>query len=344
MSKTAGKMFRNLPANNCLLPTSILFLFSFFICTSLAWSQPLQMIIKTNAYYLASTGNDKNKGTIISLWKTIKKINEVHLLPGDKVLFKGGDSFKGTLLLDSGSHCLANMPVVISTYGHRKAVINGGNATAIQIKNTTFVTIQNLKLLGAGRKNGNTGNGIFIGNSSNILVDDLDISGFRDAGISVYESAFINLTRVLAQDNGFAGIAVSGAYQLKESCSNIYIGYCNAINNPGSPVVLDNHSGNGIIAGNCSKVMIEYCTATNNGWDMPRIGNGPVGIWCYEADSVIIQHCISYRNKTSIGGGDGGGFDLDSGVTNSVIQYCLLQKPGQWIWYISICRCQCLAQ
>jgi hypothetical protein len=56
---------------------------------------------------------------------------------------------------------------------------------------------------------------------------------------------------------------------------------------------------------------------------MPRVGNGPVGIWCYEADSVIIQHCISYKNKTAKGAADGGGFDLDGGVTNSVIQYCL---------------------
>jgi len=79
-------MFRNLPAFSYLLLTCILF-FSFFICTSFAWSQPLRMIIKTKTYYLASTGNDKNKGTINSPWKTIKKINEVHLLHGDKVLF-----------------------------------------------------------------------------------------------------------------------------------------------------------------------------------------------------------------------------------------------------------------
>jgi hypothetical protein len=30
-----------------------------------------------------------------------------------------------------------------------------------------------------------------------------------------------------------------------------------------------------------------------------RIGNGPVGIWACETDSVVIQHCISYRNKTA---------------------------------------------
>jgi len=42
-----------------------------------------------------------------------------------------------------------------------------------------------------------------------------------------------------------------------------------------------------------------------------------------ESDHVTIQYCISYRNKTSRNAKDGGGFDLDGGVTNSVIQYCL---------------------
>jgi hypothetical protein len=70
-------------------------------------------------------------------------------------------------------------------------------------------------------------------------------------------------------------------------------------------------------------VIIDHCSATNNGWDMPREGNGPVGIWTWESNHITIQYCISYRNKTSKGGKDGGGFDLDGGVTNSLIQYCL---------------------
>ena len=69
-----------------------------------------------------------------------------------------------------------------------------------------------------------------------------------------------------------------------------------------------------------AQVLIEYCTATNNGWDMPRTGNGPVGIWAYESDSVLIQRCIAYRNKTQKGAADGGGFDFDGGMTNSIIR------------------------
>lgn len=95
--------------------------------------------------------------------------------------------------------------------------------------------------------------------------------------------------------------------------------------------------------------MIDHCTATNNGWDMPRVGNGPVGIWAYESNYVTIQYCISYRNKTSKGGKDGGGFDFDGGITNSVMQYCLsyenegagyglFQYAGASLWHNNIVR------
>jgi hypothetical protein len=104
---------------------------------------------------------------------------------------------------------------------------------------------------------------------------------------------------------------------------NINIRNCRAENNPGDPTNLENHSGNGILVGVSDSVTIDHCSATGNGWDMPRQGNGPVGIWTWESDHIIIQYCISYRNKTSKNAKDGGGFDLDGGVTNSLIQYCL---------------------
>ena len=76
----------------------------------------------------------------------------------------------------------------------------------------------------------------------------------------------------------------------------------------------------GTVLFNVARATIEYCKAAENGWDMPRKGNGPVGIWCAcNADRVVIQHCISHHNKSP--GLDGGGFDFDGGVTNSVMQY-----------------------
>jgi hypothetical protein len=126
---------------------------------------------------------------------------------------------------------------------------------------------------------------------------------------------------VTAIYNGFCGIYVGGT--ARGASKNIIIQDCAAINNPGDPTNLTNHSGNGILVGFSDSVLIDHCTATANGWDMPRQGNGPVGIWAYESNGVIIQYCISYRNRTSKGGKDGGGFDFDGGITNSVMQYCL---------------------
>lgn len=327
----------------------IFYLLTLFICICSCMAQKHPHVFKGTNYYLDLSGNNQSTGTKNSPWKTIQKLNTIKLKAGDSVLFKGGQIFNGSLLLDSINQGVVDIPIVISTYGKGKAVINGGNEFAIQILNSKLITVKKLQLIGSGRKNGNATDGITISHCADIQVDDLDVSGFRNAGVFIYASTNIKVTGVNAHDNGFAGISILGAYQLKQSCNNIYIGYCNAENNPGNPVILDNQSGNGIIAGNCSKLKIEYCTATNNGWDMPRIGNGPVGIWCYEADSVLIQHCISYRNKTSIGGGDGGGFDLDGGVTNSIIQYCLsyqnqgsgfgiFQYAGASNWYNNIIR------
>jgi len=56
---------------------------------------------------------------------------------------------------------------------------------------------------------------------------------------------------------------------------------------------------------------------------MPWTENGPVGIWIWDATDMIIQYCISHHNRTNPEAADGGGFDLDGGVSHSVIQYCI---------------------
>lgn len=274
------------------------------------------------SFYIHEDGVDTNVGTEKSPWRTIAKLNEVDFEPGDTLHFQGGGTFAGTLQLDSIDSGNESLFVVLTSYGEGKASIRGGNEMAIILNQANYVSVQRLHLVGSGRKEGNTANGMEVRNSVHIVIDSLEIEGFQKSGLWVNTSSHVQVNRVHAHENGAAGISISGSHN-KEGCREIYVSNCLAENNPGDPTNLTNHSGNGIIAGNCRKVTIEYCAATNNGWDMPRIGNGPVGIWAYEADSLIIQHCVSYRNKTSKGGEDGGGFDLDGGMTNSIIQYCL---------------------
>ncbi|HEY4154887.1 MAG TPA: right-handed parallel beta-helix repeat-containing protein [Puia sp.] len=299
-------------------------------------------------YYFSASGNDQNDGSRDHPFNSISKLNGIHLQAGDAVYFHGGDTFDGSVLIDSSSKGTTASQIIISSYGKGKATIHGGNGKAFTVYETQYITVNNLNLKGSGRKGGNLKEGLAVLNSDHITVTDLDISGFQKSGLLVYVSSNVAVSRVYTHDNGSAGITVEASQGKKES-RNIQIRYCRAENNPGDPTNLNNHSGNGIVAGHCTNLLIEYCTATNNGWDMPRIGNGPVGIWCYESDSAVIQHCLSYRNKTSVGGADGGGFDLDGGVTNSIVQYnlsyenqgsgyCIFQYWGASPWYNNVFR------
>jgi hypothetical protein len=277
-------------------------------------------------FYVSPSGNDKNPGTISQPWKTIAKINILKLNPGDTVLFEGGATFTGTIILDSLDSGEKEKIIVIGSYGNGRAVINGGNSEGIIVNNSKYFIIKDLTIIGSGRKEGNIADGIKIAMSENFELDSLEISGFQHSGLLVHICTNAKITNVLAHDNGFAGIHVTGTTmndKVKYDNKNIYIGYCVEENNPGDPSVTSNHSGNGILVSSVSNGVIEYCEAFNNGWDMPWKGNGPVGIWIWDCTNFTIQYSIAHDNKTSPGGGDGGGFDLDGGVSNSVIQYCL---------------------
>lgn len=298
-------------------------------------------------YYVDVNGDDRQEGSRAHPWRTIGAVNRLHLGPGDSVFFRGGQAFPGELRIASegGSNL---RPVWMGSYGKGVATIDAGDSSAIVLDRVGWLSMRGLRLVGAGRKSGNVKIGLNLIHCHHISVAAIDITGFQKAGLMIYASTDVVIERVDAHENGAAGIAVEGSVGKLES-RDLRILYCRADDNPGDPTNLTNHSGNGIVAGHCTHLLIDHCSATNNGWDMPRIGNGPVGIWCYEADSVIIQHCLAYRNKTSVGGADGGGFDLDGGVTNSIIQYCLsygnqgsgyciFQYWGASPWYHNIIR------
>jgi hypothetical protein len=303
--------------------------------------------VKGRNYYVAANGDDRWDGSRGHPWKTVQAIGSVTLKPRDSVFFRGGQVFAGTLRpAGRGS---ATHPVWIGCYDGGAAVINGGDSSAVVLYRAHWMDLNGLRLVGAGRKTGNVKDGLAVIECYHIRIYGVDITGFQKSGLFLYASRNVVADRVHAHENGAAGISVEGPYDRKTGARDIRIVNCRADDNPGDPTNLTNHSGNGIVCGHCTRLLIEYCSATNNGWDMPRIGNGPVGIWCYEADSVIIRHCLAYHNKTSPGAADGGGFDLDGGVTNSVIEhclsygnqgagYCIFQYWGASPWHHNIIR------
>ena len=272
-------------------------------------------------YYIDGTkGNDNNPGTIQKPIKTIGELNLRLQKKAGNVHFFAGQVFYGTLVL-KGIKGEGINPIILNSVGVGRAEINSGISEAILIENCQYITITNLDIKGNGRNNGNKTSGLSISHSSHCKVENVKTEGFQKSGVYLYDCHDSEVRKVFAYDNGFCGIDIIGS--ARDQSRNIMIQDCKAENNPGDPTNLDNHSGNGILVGVSDSVTIDHCSATNNGWDMPRQGNGPVGIWTWESDHITIQYCISYRNKTSRNANDGGGFDLDGGVTNSVIQYCL---------------------
>jgi hypothetical protein len=298
----------------------IIFVILFFSIATASKALPFQTI-KKNAYYFSDEGDDKNDGSIHHPFKTLSYLKTIKLKAGDSIFLKGNEIFNDSIVLTTNA--TAEKPILLTSYGNGNAIINAGNETAIVVYQSSFISIKNIICKGSGRKNGNTNPGVLISDCNNINVENIDVSGFQKSGLQLYNCLNTKLNNISAHDNGAAGIGVEGDFSNKLHSRDLIITNCTAVNNPGDPSNLTNHSGNGIVVGHCTNVLIDHCMATNNGWDMPRIGNGPVGIWAYEADSVIIQHCLSYKNKTSPGAADGGGFDFDGGVTNSIIQYCL---------------------
>ncbi|HAX92690.1 MAG TPA: hypothetical protein DCY25_01875 [Bacteroidales bacterium] len=302
---------------------------------------------KPRDYYLDNhLGNDKNPGTLRKPVRTISELNTRLVSHPGNIYFTSGQTFEGTLVL-TGQKGPDSLPFLITTGGEGRATVNGGDCESFRIKNCENIRISNLDLTGAGRKDGNTTNGLQMVNCENCTVEDLTARGFQKSGVDLYNCRNAEIRNVTAYGNGFCGINIMGSSQ--DSSASILIKDCKAENNAGDPTILDNHSGNGILVGVSRNVTIDHCTATGNGWDMPRQGNGPVGIWAWMSDRVTIQYCISYRNRTSKGGKDGGGFDLDGGVTNSLIQYCLsyenegagyglFQYPGAADWANNVIR------
>lgn len=273
----------------------------------------------STTYYVSPTGNDAHAGTTSAqAWQSIEKVNATAFAPGDRVLFAGGETFRGTVCFDAQDGGIASRPILVSSFGEGRAIIDGGTSHGITIDNTIGIIVRNINVKGDGRKTGNLhGVGVLLTKVQNAIVDQVDASGFQWAGLEFRGCRNLRMTHVDAHDNGFSGIFGSDGFG---SNRNIYLGYSRVINNPGDPTVTDNHSGNGILFSGVDGCTIEFCEATENGWDMQQINeNGPVGIWVCGCNNVTIQYCISHHNKSTKT--DGCGFDFDGLTTNCVLQY-----------------------
>jgi hypothetical protein len=245
------------------------------------------------------------------------------------VLFQAGHTFAGGIWLQAASQGTPAQPIVISSYGTGMATIASGGSYGFFGENNAGIELRRLKFEGAGRlANNNSGVIFYIDAPSTHLqhlrLDSLEVSGYQKTGILVgswngtsgYANVRITACRSFA--NGEAGLASYS--QDLQAHHNWYVGNCNAYDNAGRADVTTTHTGNGIVLSGIDGALIERCEAYNNGWLNANPSGGPVGIWGWCCNNLVIQNCESHHNRSGTAH-DGGGFDIDGGCTHSVLQY-----------------------
>ncbi len=285
-------------------------------------------------YYVSPAGKDKNTGTSAEqAWKTIKKVNSTTFKVGDSIFFEGGKTFKGAIRFDADDSGTREKPVTVGSYGEGRAAIRSGSNYGLHAKDCGGFVVKDLIFAGSGKEDAKGKSGIYFFTELSgdkpeyIQIDNVQVSGYRRDGIFISgggsDSGFkdVRISRAEVFDNGDKGISFWGPQPKGDWVhKDIYIGQCKVYDNLGIAGA-KGHTGNGIIVSSIDGGIIEFCESYNNGelCGDPHSG-GPVGIWAYDSHNVVIQFCESHNNKTG-NEKDGGGFDLDGGCVNCVMQY-----------------------
>ncbi len=145
-------------------------------------------------YVDCAAGSDSNNGlSQAKALRSLKALEKLSLTAGDQILLKGGQTHRGTIELIDVNSNKSQTPIHIGSYGGSKATIDfAGYANGILIRNTSNVTITDLKMVGNGGpaatnymyreedQNATTRIAIFINPttsmSRNITIDNVEIN------------------------------------------------------------------------------------------------------------------------------------------------------------------------
>ncbi|MDA3960274.1 MAG: right-handed parallel beta-helix repeat-containing protein [Planctomycetota bacterium] len=303
-------------------------------------------------YYVHPDGDDAGPGSEQRPWRSLDRIADQDLRPGDRVQLAAGASFHGSLQLGPRLCASPQHPVVICGAADAPArIIAPRDAPALAVRDAGGIELRHLEFIGPGATSGEHP-GVAISASQrgcryrHVLIADCQVHGFRKGGVVVWSEAEdagfedLRCERVACHDNGQAGIDISGLRRADgpHSHRRVAVVDCRCWHNHGDTRRRDNHTGSGIVVGGVDGGLVEYSSAWANGSANSSDVGGPVGIWAWDSRAVTIQYCISHHNRTG-SSKDGGGFDLDGGCEECVVQfnlsyhndgagYLLCQYPG----------------
>lgn len=307
-------------------------------------------------YHFSADGSDATgDGSRGAPWRTVARLNTLDLDAGDRVLFRAGDTFAGPIVLNAGDSAtdadgvLRGAPIRLLSYGGRdRAVISSPHGHGLHAVDVGGLWIRNLEFAGRDGADeiadpANATTGLLFENTrgnirqQHIVVTGAVVRGFGEAGIDfravnpATRSGGFEDVRVfgcVVHANGRSGITSSvrsdGGYVTdgplydfqSRAHANVSVAR-NRVRHTTGKRESGGVSGSGIVLAQVDTARIASNVAHHNGG---VAGGGGVGIWTWESDRVVIQFNEAYAND-SFDGRDGGGFDLDGGARQGLLQY-----------------------
>ena len=308
-----------------------------------------------NQYYLSSsTGNDNNNGSQTQPWKTLSKISNTTLGPGDTVYFKKGDTFRGHYVVNgSGTE---QSPITFTAYGTgNQPVISGSDhddgggdyREAILVENEDNMIFEDLEIQNhrttsrsnvgdlvsfgiqvisssAGTKNNFTFRDMTFKNVYGLYWVDpsnqSEFNAFEVSGLTFKSSWGGIINNVVVEDSYFTDLQRIGIHIKNTSGKTSDKRNTNI-------VVRRNEFFQ--IGGTCVlPIRTENCLIENNIFNQPgaktndkMIGRGSA-VWNWYCINTIIQYNQSINAKGIL---DSHGIHVDHSNIDTFIQYNLMQ-------------------
>jgi hypothetical protein len=288
-------------------------------------------------FYVSPDGDDRRDGSSpANAWRSLDRADAVVFKPGDRLLLRGGALLEGAIRFGPNEAGAASAPVIVDSYGGGRATIEATGHSGITVYNTAGIDIRNLVVVGdAAAFAGSAGIKLYSDlpddrKLDHVVISHVEVTGFRngiDIGGGRGATGFrnVSISEAVLHGNRDAGLISSGPAFDTASPSYAHeavsISGVDAYDNRGDPHDRNRPTGNGIVLGSVRGGIIERSTAHDNG-SLCASMHGPVGIWAYDSTAVVIQHNVSFRNRTG-GHTDGDGFGLDTHTSSSVMQFNL---------------------
>ncbi len=142
-----------------------------------------------NAFYVSSTGNDANSGTLSGPWRTLQKAADT-VSAGATVFVRGG-TYPGFTMRRSGTE---SAPITFSAFGSERPVIDGQDQVAYTIRlfGVQYVTLSGLTVQG-GFAERQHGGGVMVENSSYVVVRGNLLRNNKAFGIRSQNSTYVTI-------------------------------------------------------------------------------------------------------------------------------------------------------